>query len=156
MTNIDKLIEYAESQRVNVRFVRIVDESGLAIAGYSMKDNEIVLLMDLDLDDQYTTYVVAHELGHYIDFRKRNNDYLTMMLVAESIFDSCVKCSVETPKQVADTILVAEQKAFDNAERLLTKLKIDLPKTKKRQWRRTAVSDYRRAFRGELKWKKYS
>ena len=153
MRDFDKLLNFAEENSVPVKFARL---KGFARAAYDIMDNEVILNMDFDKNDAKSVYVLAHELGHYIDFKNRGSKYVTAQIAAATIMEYCMDSEMQVPPVVAETIRSSEKRAFVRGEELLEKLGIMYPKSLLKQWKREELADYREIFRGKIKWSKYT
>lgn len=140
---VQDLKEFAADRNVRIRFVKWTEkhrDCGYLACYYHHSRTVTVLTgTGLELDEEASVYVIAHEIGHSIDWdrlppKKSLNFYRELMIV-----DALRKLDQRIPESCINYTLCREKAAFREADRLLKKLGIHIPYKKRQQISKSAL-----------------
>jgi len=148
------LVEHAEEMGAEVEFVgnRHFDRQGLEFAGAYFSPAQMKIWMRSTVarswDPDEALYVLAHEIGHAADARKLAR--AGHGPIAEKILKLFRFLCDEVkpiPRQVRWFVVGCERRAWDEADRILSDLGIDVPLAKRRKMRSGSIRGYEEIIR---------
>lgn len=151
-----KLIEHAEALGLTVRFVtqskiRSLVKHTAADACYDHATKTIYFLQSvLSHGTNVALYVLAHEIGHAIDYRKnKEHDVLHAKAVnMHKIYKDAGVSVEDIPSIFADILMMVEERAYDEGEAVLKLLNIEIKESLMRSLRASSLQSYRKLLTG--------
>lgn len=153
---LDALIQHATSEGLTVvtvsdRRMRKLVKHVPADACYDHETTTIYIRNVLfSSDPERLLCVVAHEIGHAIDYREntRHHSIYGKVLHLFSVYRDAGVELQNIPDVLADVIIMLEENAWDRGADLLEKLAIDIKPGKLRESRDCSLRRYDELFRG--------
>lgn len=115
-------------------------------AYFDMKKRRIRMNKGLRKDREKFIYVLAHEIGHCIDFDSQKKREWRRQAKVANLFHVAVAYGCKMPYQMRMYILSSEKRANQNGERLMRRLGILIPKQKIKRLRRDGIEGYTDLF----------
>lgn len=148
--HIKKLKRFAKRRGIKISYVESINtsvldrsENVMARAAFSPQKNAVLLVEGLDVDESLV-YIIAHELGHAIDFNENPDQVI--------LYDFCVK-SLNTfediedvPFDIREILFIFEEQAFTEGEKIMRKLKIPFQNSYYSSFKNDALDCYSELF----------
>jgi len=152
--DLKKLKDYARSKKVKVRFRSKFPLGGIFLNGtYNIPNRTVTLSSDFKKKKcrhHRLIYTLAHELGHAADFDKMGKRVHYRTVQSVGVFVMWCMGEIYIPKKylriLRRIIVDMEERAYDEGEKILRRLKIEVPAKWAALNRKRSVGSYRRAF----------
>lgn len=144
---IRKLKKFARSKGIDVRTVKGTKRSIPYLAYFDPQKRRIRVCESVKKDRLDFIYVLAHEIGHSIDFDSMSKKERQMHDRVCSVLNIATALDCIPPKYIKDLIISREKAANRNGEALLKELDIRLQKRTILRCRKDSIDGYRALFR---------
>lgn len=144
-SQFELLKKHGKKLGLDIRFLSSMpDEIGKSLGYYEVGTNKIRLLSSLRSNTEKMTYVLAHEIGHHLDFKSNRS-----MIKKYACFMDCFivfsfygQVAI-SPKFVRKFIYEREREAFRLGEKVMRDLGIKLDRDKMKELKEGCLGAYR-------------
>lgn len=146
--SIKKLRKFAKKIGVSIRFTS-ASQNKLPdyVAYFDPYTKRIMIQNKLKKNMPKLIYVMAHEIGHAIDFSNMNKKDRYFNDKACQLFHIAKYYGYKIPKELSNVIIEREHEANKNGEKLITELAIPLQNRTIRRYRNAVIDGYKHLFR---------